>query len=546
MSAATQSQKPQLNFYVEEEGDDFTFYVKDIDGAIKAELKKLFKSARPEADEPSTGERVSVAERVYITNLILTEDGIKIGESFWPNLKAAAPNSSYQYLSNLLLVGPASQSLNKFSNGTDQQRDRKEIESAILKVLNDAINGVPLANQSWANNRLEGLDKDYLDKLDEGLLKTRWQNRFILRQAFPDLIKSRQTGRGLICSSYIGDYLSITFRKISDDHGYTAGDYRNKQHKRKENLFSLSEYCELLFREVFERTRSVEHAQGLLVITGATKSAKSEITRGVIQRYLDASESNDRRHHLVTFEDPVERFFAFENLSSPFSWAAVKFGTKDQKRDYTPREKPTDVKLLDEALADALRQTPRVFFVGETQEKADWRVLLEFAATGHLIVTTAHAGSLVEAMHKIFEAVRVKTAADRNEVAAKLLGVINIRASAELKFETPVNNETAVLDKGTNILFPALWRRSPRGVASLTSDGLASLLPHRPRQQTQAATQESYSDGPSCLGRRSLMEQLFTDANDELLTFFNNDNTALAAFQNKAYLKSIEWDLQGV
>ena len=546
MSAPIQNKKPQLNFYVEEEGDDFTFYVKDVDGSVVAELEKLPKSAKPETGGPAGKERFSFAERIYIKNLILTEDGIKILKSFWSNLKEPTQNSSYEFLFKQLEASSASQCLVRLGAGTLQQGDQKKLESAILEILNKVVDGASLANEPWASKQFEDLDQDYLNKLEVGPLKTRWHNRFILTHGFPDLIKPRQTGRGLICSSYIGDYFSITFRKISDEHGYTAGDYQNKQHKRKQNLFSLREYCELLFREVFERTGSVEHAQGLLVITGATKSAKSEITRGIIQQYLDAKAPKDRRHHLVTFEDPVERFYALEDLVSPFGWAAVKFKTKDQKRDYTPREKPTDAKMLDEALSDALRQTPRVFFVGETRDKADWKVLLDFAATGHLIVTTAHAGSLVEAMHKIFEALGVKTPADRSEVATKLLGVINIRASADLKFETPVNNETTIEKDGTNILFPSLWRRSPRGVASLTSDGLASLLPHRPGKP--ATRKADHSDEPSCLGRRSLIEQLFTDpkTNQELLTFFNNDNNALAAIQTKAYMKSNEWDLQGV
>jgi hypothetical protein len=230
------------------------------------------------------------------------------------------------------------------------------------------------------------------------------------------------------------------------------------------------------------------------------------------------------------------------------------------ERDYTPREKDKDASRLRDALSDALRQTPALFLVGETRQKAEWKVLLDFAATGHLIVTTAHAGSLVEAMHKIFEALKVETPAERSEIASKLLGVIHIR-SGDLAFETATNGKPAVNGKSdlktesTNILFPALWRRSPRAIASLTSDGLASLLPHRSRTDSNGngrTANNGDGDEPSCLGRRALIQQLFEElkTNSNALAFleevFKKHDTTLEEFKTEAYTKAIEWDLQGV
>jgi hypothetical protein len=206
--------------------------------------------------------------------------------------------------------------------------------------------------------------------------------------------------------------------------------------------------------------------------------------------------------------------------------------------DYTPRQKEKDARLLEDALSDALRQTPALFFVGETRNSEEWKVLLNFAATGHLIVTTAHAGSLVEAMHKIFEALHVKTAADRNEVAAKLLSVIHLRS-----YDLEVNGAAAKTT--TNALFPALWRRTPRGIASLTSDGLASLLPSRPHDIGAAGVQSQEANGPSCLGRRWLIQQIMEQQEtlDELESVFQAEFNPL---REQAYAKATEWDLRGV
>ena len=100
-------------------------------------------------------------------------------------------------------------------------------------------------------------------------------------------------------------------------------------------------------------------------------------------------------------------------------------------------------------------------------------------------------------MHKIFEAKTVKTSGDRSEVANKLLGIVHLGRE---KISLDENNK----EKVTNALFPTLWRRTPRGIAALTSNGLASLLPHYP----------SGDDAPSCLGRKWLLERLVTHANE--------------------------------
>jgi hypothetical protein len=544
MSAPVNEKKP-LVFYVEEEkgDDDFTFYVAtDEKRTVLERLEKPPVQVDEESGEAPEIEEFSFAERIFIKNLNLTNDGVNASSEFWINLKQRDPNSSYQYLAKQLQPDAPT------TIGED------ELLEGILKILNKAISGESLENQPWAKKNFSADDIEFLSTLTDNEKKKRWQNRLILELAFPDLIRKTQAGRGLICSSYVGDYLSITFRKINESPGFVPKAHKN-QGQRKKHLFSFSEYCEVLYREVFSRTGSTDHAHGLLVITGATKSGKSEITRGLIQLYLQRRGGDDeRRCHLVTFEDPIERFFAARPAKMTYPLAAVEPPTKVDKRDYTPREKKRDADLLQDALNDALRQTPALFFVGETREKAEWKVLLDFAATGHLIVTTAHAGSLVEAMHKIFEALRVKTPADRSEIASKLLGLIHVK-SGDLPLGAATNGQPAANEKSgvkpdaTNVLFPALWRRSTRGIASLTSDGLASLLPHRSRRNAKGTTdgKNDDRDEPSCLGRRTLIEELFEapGVHEHLLTLFNTD-PPLEKLQTDAYKKAIEWDLEGV
>jgi hypothetical protein len=85
----------------------------------------------------------------------------------------------------------------------------------------------------------------------------------------------------------------------------------------------------------------------------------------------------------------------------------------------------------------------------------------------------------------------------------------------------------------TNALFPTLWRRTPRGIAGLTSNGLASLLPHYPSQP---------EDAPSCLGRKWLIERLLESAANTGCEL----PTDLPTLERKTSLRATERDLQGV
>jgi hypothetical protein len=274
------------------------------------------------------------------------------------------------------------------------------------------------------------------------------------------------------------------------------------------------------------------------VIAGATNSSKSEIATGLIFNHLEKLKENAKRlPHLVTFEDPIEKFyvpfndsieeFQAEMAKRQLKTLSVKMPAFRSEVDYSPREKDNDYTddkdegALRQALEDTLRQTPSCFFVGETRRKRDWRQLIDFAGTGHLIVTTTHAGSLTEAMRKIFEALEVKTPSQRNEIANRLLGVIHIRVESE-----------------TKILLPAAWRRTPTGISTLTAEGLSSLLPHQPIVDAVAAVPGSVSpEEVGCLGRSWFATWLLSVMSPGRL-----DSEKGAELSRTA----TKWDLEGV
>jgi hypothetical protein len=555
-----------LVFYVDEDGDDFTFYLaRDKENTVFT--KHTWSALRDRvgfgaSNQASPGVEFSFTEKVTIQRLG------EVKNTFWKDLNEPQRGSQYRFLLDKMQRRARGQSslgsdeekknkqartlLKRLASGKSLLKEEKEVLKPILaRALTDCIHQDDLSKKQWSRPILKKLtetDNQTLESLTSEAQRRPWLNLVIIEKAFPALPRTPEKGRALICRSHNGKYLSVTFRKLKEGGGYEAKTYqpRDQRGQREKNLFSLGEYCGLAYEEVFNQTNSMEHAHGLLVVTGSTNSAKSEIARGLIHSYL-SSRVGRRRRHLVTFEDPVEKFYSYDDIEG-HPLVAVELSTRSQGTDYTPRQKEIDVGLLKEALMDALRQSPAVVFVGEIRDKEEWGVLLDFAATGHLIVTTSHAGSLVEAMHKIFDARGVETAADRSEVANKLLAVIHLR-SHKLGLSGKTSGETE-----TNVLFPALWRRTPHGVASLTLDGLASLLPHggmerkysekisKNKKKTAPETSSEDTRVPSCLGRTFMIGQL--SSTPDLVKAFGR--TDADDIRKTARSKAIEWDLLGV
>jgi len=272
--------------------------------------------------------------------------------------------------------------------------------------------------------------------------------------------------RAVVCSAFAGEKLSVTARDTEQrakdvippplvlrqrlpnaktkvhELPYWPAD-RNNPHRRETRKF-VDKLWDLIDQ------KDVPTA-GLIVVAGATHSRKTtyarEIGRRYVERALERRGRDNGRPHVVTCEDPIENYFAFNPED------AIEAGF-----DYTPRLKGKDTPTLGKAIKDALRQKPVLFYVNEVREDQDWRELLHFAGTGHVAVTTTHAGSLVEAFERILIASDARTPDDRSHVASRIIAIVHVR---------DVENE----------LVPAMWVQTPRSRIGLTQDGLASLVP---------------------------------------------------------------------
>jgi twitching motility protein PilT len=155
----------------------------------------------------------------------------------------------------------------------------------------------------------------------------------------------------------------------------------------------------------------------LILITGATGSGKSSTMAALLQE-INLSESR----HIITVESPIE--YAF----------------KPQGAYIRQREVGRDTPSFDQALIDALREDPDVLMVGEMREPETMRLTLNASETGHLVLTTVHSATCVEALQRVVSAfpAQIQSAVSA-QLADCLVGVIcqRLRYRPDLQIRVP-------------------------------------------------------------------------------------------------------------
>ena len=119
---------------------------------------------------------------------------------------------------------------------------------------------------------------------------------------------------------------------------------------------------------------------GLILVCGPTGSGKTTTLAAMI----DAINS-ERRCHILTIEDPIE--FLHQN----------KLATISQ------RELHTDTMEFGRALRSGMRQDPDVILVGEIRDAETMRTALQAAETGHLVMASLHARTVVDAVNRVID-----------------------------------------------------------------------------------------------------------------------------------------------
>jgi twitching motility protein PilT len=120
--------------------------------------------------------------------------------------------------------------------------------------------------------------------------------------------------------------------------------------------------------------------RGIIVLSGTTGSGKSTTLAAIIGEI-----NRTKRRRIVTVEDPVEYLF------------------QDQLSIISQREVGLDTLSFEAALKHLMRQDPDVILIGEMRDPASIRTGLLAAETGHLVLSTLHAGTADLAVSRILD-----------------------------------------------------------------------------------------------------------------------------------------------
>ena len=118
---------------------------------------------------------------------------------------------------------------------------------------------------------------------------------------------------------------------------------------------------------------------GAILLTGPAGSGKTTTAYALLRELADRGETT---RSIVTLEDPIEH--ALEGI------AQVEMR---RQNDLT----------LDKMVKYMMRQDPEVLFVGEIRDRMTAEAAMQAALTGHLLMTTLHAGSAAESVGRLYE-----------------------------------------------------------------------------------------------------------------------------------------------
>ena len=141
---------------------------------------------------------------------------------------------------------------------------------------------------------------------------------------------------------------------------------------------------------------------GLLLFTGQTGSGKSTSIAALVNHVnVNASSS------IYTLEDPIEYVY-------PAGKSLVN-----------QREIGAHVTSFHEGLQNAKRSHPKIIVVGEIKDAETARAAVDAAASGHLVVSTMHAGTTAEAIGSLISMFPVdEQPLIRTQLSQVLLGVV--------------------------------------------------------------------------------------------------------------------------
>ena len=122
----------------------------------------------------------------------------------------------------------------------------------------------------------------------------------------------------------------------------------------------------------------IKEKTGLIFVTGGTGMGKTTSIAAMLNEI-----NKTRNIHIITLEDPIE--FLFTPIKATFS----------------QRELGLDFHDFRDGMRAAMRQSPKVIFIGEIRDRETMEIVLNAGETGHLVFSTLHTASAAGTVNRI-------------------------------------------------------------------------------------------------------------------------------------------------
>src|SRR5271154_728228 len=126
------------------------------------------------------------------------------------------------------------------------------------------------------------------------------------------------------------------------------------------------------FREI------IKEKNGIIFVTGGTGMGKTTTMAAMLNEI-----NKTRDIHILTLEDPIE--FVLTPVKSTFS----------------QREFGRDFYSFHKGMRAAMRQAPKIIFIGEIRDRETMEIVLNAGETGHLVFSTLHTTSAAMTVNRI-------------------------------------------------------------------------------------------------------------------------------------------------
>ncbi|MDA1043907.1 MAG: PilT/PilU family type 4a pilus ATPase [Verrucomicrobia bacterium] len=181
--------------------------------------------------------------------------------------------------------------------------------------------------------------------------------------------------------------------RFASDHEVDFSHYEEGAGRFRVNCFMSQGFPSIAMRYVKSAIPTVEELRiptqikalaetrrGIVLLSGTTGSGKSTTLAAIIGEI-----NRSQRCRIITVEDPVEYVF------------------EDNQSVITQREIGLDTLSFQNSLKHVLRQDPDVILIGEMRDRTSIRTALLAAETGHLVMSTVHAGTADLAIPRILD-----------------------------------------------------------------------------------------------------------------------------------------------